>query len=546
MALIALIVLATVWIDFGGDRTVNFLGMSLDFRVKEGLDLQGGYQLLLEAKDPNPSPEQMEGARQVIENRVNGSGANEPQVSLQGNRRINVELPGVNDANTVKNLVGSTGRLEFIDAGTTSLQVGQAVNTTYCTTGSLYNPKPNLCGGQGSQTAATTPGATAPVTPNGTPAQIGPATPAAGTGAAAAASANGTPAAGATAAVTANTTPGATTTPATPTGPAYQTIIVGDDLDPAKIGVGTDQAGFAEQVNFGVKPGPASKFYDYTSSHIGKYMAIVLDGKVISSAVIQGAISDTGDITNPSSWSTPAGKQEVSNIVLQLKYGSLPVELNVITSRQVGATLGNDSVTRSITAGLVGLSIVAVFMLFYFRLPGLLADIALVIYSLIAFAVFKTLGVTFTLAGVAGFILSIGMAVDANVLIFARMKEELRTGRSIERAVEEGFRNAWPSIRDSNFSTMITCAILYWFGDFTGTSVIKGFSLTLFIGVVCSLITAVWISHTFLRSMFVFGGGRNGRGIFGSWWYGMNRRYLANRVIPAETPTATNEPTNVK
>jgi len=531
LALIALLVLVTAWIDFGGDRTESFLGQSINLTAKQGLDLQGGYQLLLQAKgNVQPSEEQMEGARQVIENRVNGTGAKEPQVTRQGNNRINVEIPGVTDEAEVIKLIGSTGRLEFIDAGATSLNVGDTVRTSYCTTGSKYDPRPNQCGAQQKAGGTATSGANGTLTPGGTPAQVGPA----GTAGAV------TP--GATTAAT----PAATTTPVA-TGPVYQTIITGNDLDPAKIGVGTDQTGISEQVDFGVKAAQSKVFFDFTSGNIGKYMVIVLDGKVISSATIQGAISNQGQITNPSNWSTPAGKQEVSNIVLQLKYGSLPVDLEVLSSRRVGATLGNDSINKSITAGIVGLAVVAIFMLLYFRLPGLLADFALIIYALLAFAVFKTLGVTFTLAGVAGFILSIGMAVDANVLIFARMKEELRSGRSIERAVEEGFRNAWPSIRDSNFSTMITCAILYWFGDFTGTSVIKGFSLTLFIGVVCSLVSAVWISHTFLRTLFVFGSGRTGRGLLDSWWYGMNRRYLANRLVRSDQSAAqeTKEPTNV-
>jgi preprotein translocase subunit SecD len=508
------------WIDFGGDRTETFLGQTFNFTAKQGLDIQGGYELLLEAKgNANPTDDQMNGALAVIEKRVNGTGANEPVIIRQGSNRILVQLPGVTDEATVRDLIGSTGRLEFIEAGSTSLTTGAAVKTTYCTTGSLYDKRPNICGPQNN---------TATTTVTTAPAQIG---------------APGTP--GATAAAT---TVAATTTPATTAAAdstVYQTIIIGDDLDPAKIAIGTDQSGFAEQVNFGVKPGPAQTFYNSTSANVGKYMSIVLDGKVISSAVIQGAISNQGEITNPSNWSTPSGKQEVANIVLQLKYGSLPIELQVISSRKVGATLGKESINKSMLAGVVGLIVVAIFMLLYFRLPGLLADIALGIYAMLAFAVFKTIGITFTLAGIAGFILSIGMAVDANVLIFARMKEELRLGRSIERAVEEGFRNAWPSIRDSNFSTMITCAILYWFGDFTGTSVIKGFSLTLFLGVVCSLVTAVWVSHTFLQTLFVFGGGRNGRGIFGSWWYGMNRRYLANRVIPAETSVESKEPTSI-
>jgi preprotein translocase subunit SecD len=203
------------------------------------------------------------------------------------------------------------------------------------------------------------------------------------------------------------------------------------------------------------------------------------------------------------------------------------------SSRKIGATLGQDSIDKSIIAGAIGLGLVALFMILYFRIPGVIAVLALLIYALLNFAVFKLFGVVLTLAGIAGFILSIGVAVDANVLIFARMKEELRTGRSLERAVEDGFRNAWPSIRDSNISSLITCAILYWFGDFTGTSVIKGFSLTLAIGVLCSLFSALTVSHTFLRTMFLFtGSGRAGGGSRIAWWYGMNR--LANRRVKSD------------
>jgi preprotein translocase subunit SecD len=281
-------------------------------------------------------------------------------------------------------------------------------------------------------------------------------------------------------------------------------------------------------------------------------MAIVLDGQVISNAVIQGAISSQGQITNPSQWSGTTGKNQVTALVQQLKYGALPVELDVLSSRKIGATLGQDSIDKSFIAGAVGLGIVALFMLLYFRLPGLIANVALVIYALLTFAIFKLFGVVLTLAGIAGFVLSIGMAVDANVLIFSRMKEELRLGRSIERAVEDGFRNAWPSIRDSNISSLITCAILYWFGDFTGTSVIKGFALTLALGVACSMFTAVVVTHTFLRLLFIFTStGQRGSGSRMGWWYGMNR--LANRVVrpdpnmplPRTSETATDTTSDI-
>jgi preprotein translocase subunit SecD len=314
-----------------------------------------------------------------------------------------------------------------------------------------------------------------------------------------------------------------------PDSKTYQTIISGNELDPAKIDKGFNPTTGAALVNFGVKGDAANTFFQFTSSNIGRNMAIILDGRVISSAVIQGAIRDSGQITNDNEWGTAAGKQEVDSIVLNLKYGALPVELDILQSRRIGATLGQDSIDRSYVAGAVGLGIVALFMLLYFRLPGLIADLALVVYALITFAIFKLMGVVLTLAGIAGFILSIGIAVDANILIFARMKEELRQGRSIERAVEAGFRNAWLSIRDSNISGLITCIILYWFGDFTGTSVIKGFAITLALGIFVSLFSAIVVTHTFLRTMFLFTG--NTALVRNTWWYGVNR--LANRVVPA-------------
>ncbi len=519
---IALLVIIAAWICFGGDRTENILGSTVDLRVKQGLDLQGGYQILLQARAGNVGKDRLEAARQVIEKRVNGIGTNEPNITIQGDNRISVELPGVTDEQQVKNAIGSTGRLEFIDAGSEQLQEGQLVQTTFCSSGTLYQPKPGLCGtGVTSSTTATgglTPGAA--VSPSNQ--QIGP---------------NGTPSTTVGAAATPGATVAASTAPTTTTAPTgklsttgkpYQTIISGDQLDPTKIDIGFAQSG-AEKVNFGVKGDAANTFGTFTSQNIGHIMAIVLDGKVISAPSINGPISNQGEITSPR-WATIAGRAEVSNLVLNLKYGSLPVELDVINSRSIGATLGTDSVTRSITAAIVGLAIVAAFMILYFRLPGILAVLALMVYSLIAFGIFKTFGIVLTLAGIAGFILSIGMAVDANVLIFARMKEELRLGRSVERSVEEGFRNAWPSIRDSNVSTLITCLILYWFGDFTGTSTIKGFALTLAIGVLCSMFTAITVTHTFLRLMFLLTGGQR-RLSNGGWWFGMNRTRRAGEEV---------------
>jgi preprotein translocase subunit SecD len=235
-------------------------------------------------------------------------------------------------------------------------------------------------------------------------------------------------------------------------------------------------------------------FGEYTTDNVGGFLAIVLDKQVISVPQITVPItSGNGSISGNFSL------EEANQLAVQLRYGSLPVPLEVVEIKSVGPTLGQDSLQKSAVAGVVGLLVVMAFMALYYRLPGLLADAALLIYAVITFAVFKLIPVTLTLPGIAGFVLSIGVAVDANVLIFERLKEELRAGKSLTQAIDLGFSRAWPSIRDSNFSTLITCLILYWFGSTFGASIVQGFSLTLAIGVVVSLFTAITITRLFLH-----------------------------------------------
>lgn len=191
---------------------------------------------------------------------------------------------------------------------------------------------------------------------------------------------------------------------------------------------------------------------------------------------------------------------EAKATVVQLRYGSLPIPLKVVDTRQVGPTLGQDSVFKSVRAGAIGLTIVLLFMLIYYRGLGLLADLALIIYAILTLAIFKLIPVTMTLPGIAGFLLSVGMAVDANILIFERIREELRQGKTLQRAIDAGFRRAWTSILDSNISTWITCGILWAFGNSFGASVVKGFAITLALGVVVSIFTAVVVTRTFLRT----------------------------------------------
>lgn len=285
-----------------------------------------------------------------------------------------------------------------------------------------------------------------------------------------------------------------TTSCSAPSAPTPCVVITGADLDSGQISVGYDQFG-APLVNAGTKGPGVGRFSDYTGAHVGGHMAIVLDNKVVTDPTIQAQLSGTWQITGVGTI------DEAKAISIQLKYGSLPIAFNIDASEQVSATLGPQYVRASIIAGIIGLGVVVIFMLLYYRLPGLLADVALLIYSSLVLAVFKLIPVTLTLAGTAGFILSIGMAVDANILIFERLKEELRAGKTLGAAVEAGFNRAWTSIRDSNISTMITCVVLYWFGQQFAASIIVGFATTLFIGVAVSMFTAVVVSRTFLRAI---------------------------------------------
>jgi preprotein translocase subunit SecD len=417
LVLIALVTAAAAWIALPNNPGIHFTigdqDVSLNFRAVQGLDLQGGLQVLLEANPPAGQAvdrDALEAARGVIEQRVNAFGTTEPVIQLQGNNRIVVEIPGIKtqeDRERAVRLFGETGLLEFVDVGSTP-------------------PAP------------------------GTVLQPG----------------------------------------------QFPTVLTGKDLDASKVSVGFDQRN-RPYINFGWNSDGARVFGDYTGQNIGKYLAIVLDHVVISAPRINARIEDRGIIEGQFTL------DEAKDIVTKLKYGALPVPMKVIQQREVGATLGADSVRQSVVAGAVGLGIVMLFMLIYYRVPGLLADVALAIYALVTFAVFKNpwAPVTLTLAGIAGFILSIGMAVDANILIFERMREELRAGRSLGSAIEAGFTRAWSSIWDSNVSTWITCAILYWFG----TGMIKGFALTLAIGVLVSMFTAITVTRTFLRTLVATG-----------------------------------------
>jgi protein-export membrane protein SecD len=239
----------------------------------------------------------------------------------------------------------------------------------------------------------------------------------------------------------------------------------------------------------------AKLFEEITARNVGKTVAIYLDGTPISVPRVNQAIAG-GQAVISGSFTL----EEAKTLSRRLNAGALPVPITLVTQQRIGPSLGQESVERSFLAGVIGLLLVALFMAVYYRFQGVIASTALLIYALVVFAIFVAWPVTLTLAGVAGFILSIGMAVDANVLIFERIREEERSGSPRRAALEDGFKRAWLSIRDSNVSSLITCLILAWFG----TSLIKGFAITLAIGILVSMFSAISVTRTFLRLSHVW------------------------------------------
>jgi preprotein translocase subunit SecD len=487
--LIGIVIVAVLagYVDFS-DR-IGFGDFTRDTHLRKGLDLEGGLQLVLQAEPRRAgdsiTPDQLNAARRIIEDRANGTGANEPVVQTAEGNRILVELPGIQNLEDATKVIQGTAFLEIVDGGSDPPAADTFITTT------LGPPRPEQLRVQ-SNTENTN--AVTNVSPTATSSTA--VTTTTGLSASGTVTATGTVSGtGGTVATPAPTPQAEATAPVSQPDKVFTTIISGDDIDGSKVSVGFDPAN-RPLVLFGLQGNGPKAFADFTASHVGQFMPIVLDKKVISAPTINGPIPNgSGQIEGMS-------LAEAQRLALQLKYGALPVSLRPLESRKIAATLGQEAVDKSLIAGAVGLGLVVLFMIVYYRVPGVLASVALLIYSAIAYAVFKLVPVTMTLAGFAGFILSIGMAVDANVLIFARLKDELRSGKTLAAAVEAGFDHAWPSIRDSNMSTLITCAILFWFGStFGGASIIKGFALTLAIGVIVSLFTAVTVSRTFLRAV---------------------------------------------
>ncbi len=275
-------------------------------------------------------------------------------------------------------------------------------------------------------------------------------------------------------------------------GPIYSTVMTGEILQTADVELNT-QTG-ETVVTFTLTPAGAREFGDYTTAHQGEFLGIVLDGRLLSAPQIQEPITGgTGQITGNFTL------EEATQLATQLRYGALPVPLRVESTSTVGPTLGQISVEKSIRAGIIGIAVVLLFMLIYYRIPGIAAALALIMFALLNFSLYKLIPVTMTLPAITGFLISVGTAVDGNILIFERMKEELRRGKRLRLAVEAGFSRAWTSIRDSNLSTIIICAVLYAFGASFGANAVRGFAVTLALGLVINLFTAVTVTHTFLH-----------------------------------------------
>jgi preprotein translocase subunit SecD len=276
------------------------------------------------------------------------------------------------------------------------------------------------------------------------------------------------------------------------------TGITGKDLKRAQVTFDTTTG--APQVAISFSSEGAKKFAEVTRRLVGKPLAIFLDNTPVTSPVVKQEITDGEAVINGQ-----FTQDQAKTLALQLNAGALPVPVKVVQKETVGATLGASSVAKSITAGAVGLTIVALFMIGQYGWLGLFADMALIVYGLLTFAVFRGIPITLTLPGIAGFILSMGMAVDSNILIFERFKEEKRAGRPWKVAMELGFGKAWDSIRDANFTTLITCVILYNPGNWMflpSSGMVRGFAVTLFIGVLASLFTGIVVTRTFIRVLY--------------------------------------------
>jgi preprotein translocase subunit SecD len=415
--------------------------------VPLGLDLRGGSQLTIQVKT---TPEikqiterELEAVKKVVEGRINGLGVSEPVIQTVGLDKILVQLPGVNDPEQAERVLGGTAQLEFrqqkpgtetqvfaFQASRAELKAKQELLKKSNDTAAIAKNQEELQ--KNNQAIAELFESTNPP-------------------------------------------------------------LTGKYLKDA-YGEPTQGNNWNVAIRFDQKGGELFAQITKSLAGTGRSIGIFLDNELISAPTVGPEFAAAGISGGSAVITGRFTTQQANELGVQLRGGSLPVPVEIAEIRTVGATLGKDSIQSSIYAGVGGLILVLIFMILYYRLPGLVADLALIIYALLTWATFALLGVTLTLPGIAGFVLSIGMAVDANVLIFERTREELQAGKTLYRSVESGFYRAFSSILDGNVTTVIACAALFWLGS----GLVKGFALTLALGVAVSMFTAITCSRTFM------------------------------------------------
>ena len=544
MILIAVFVVVNQKFSLGG----NVIGSDAVLGLKLGLDLQGGSHLVYQSDLKNeigesipPDKIQMEALIKTIERRVNSSGLGEPIIQLLGDDRLLIQLPGITDPERAKNLIGETARLEFKHRFTDASDpvdtvINEGVLTSYVglypTATSEADPKNNSADKKDDEPDPVAPplGVFVKFSENSysvfkqlhenivqsleSPGYDRLQVEVSGNDDARRFELLGT--------FITETSEESEFVFMIPSNyyksveeaknalgesPKFELIsillgqrdevigLTGEDLKRAY--PGQHQQTNKPIINIEFNEDGTRKFAELTTEIAGTNdrIAIFLDqDELISPIVNQPILGGAAFIDGPT-----FTIDRVNDLALMLESGRLPVPIKLLQERDVDAVLGADSLSKSYYAAGVGLLLVVVFMILYYRIPGLFASIALFFYCLLVIAVFKLLSVTLTLSGIAAAILSVGMAVDANILIFERLKEELRLGRTLSMAVNMGFSKAWPAIRDSNISTLITCLILFWFADQLGATIVKGFAVTLSIGVIISMISALLITQTILK-----------------------------------------------